>query len=75
MCKTFVPLLYTMNFLLKPFIYGMLIHIIIEKCVFLWENSCVYIINNVGLIEYSDSIFYCSYNRTNIDNIDKKKKM
>ena len=53
----------------------MLIHIIIEKCVFLWENSCVYIINNVGLIEYSDSIFYCSYNRTNIDNIDKKKKM
>lgn len=52
----------------------MLIHIIIEKCVFLWENSCVYIINNVGLIEYSDSIFYCSYNRTNIDNIDKKKE-
>lgn len=52
----------------------MLIHIINEKCVLLWENSCVYIINNVGLIEYSDSIFYCSYNRTNIDNIDKKKE-
>lgn len=52
----------------------MLIHIINEKCVLLWENSCVYIINNVGLIEYSDSIFYCSYNRTNIDNIDKKKR-
>ena len=51
-------------------------YILLMKSVYLlWETSCVYIINNVGLIEYSDGIFYCSYNRTNIDNIDKKKKM
>ena len=44
------------------------------KSVYFYGKIVVYIINNVGLIEYSDSIFYCSYNRTNIDNIDKKKE-
>ena len=52
----------------------MFIHIFNKKYVFLWKNGFVYIINNVELIEYSDSIFYCSDNRTNIDNIDTKRK-
>ena len=50
-------------------------YILLMKSVYFYGKLVVYIINNVGLIEYSDGIFYCSYNRTNIDNIDKKKKM